>query len=36
MEKLNLTQQMHAFTNQKKYNATQNKQKPKATFSHFL
>jgi len=27
MEKLNLTQQTHAFTNQKKYTTTQNKHK---------
>jgi len=37
MEKLNLTQQKHAFTNQKKCTTTQNKhQKTKARFSRLL
>jgi len=37
MEKLNLTQQKHTFTNQKKCTATQNKnKKTKARFSGLL
>jgi len=37
MEKLNLTQQKHAFTNQKKCTTTQNKhKKTKARFSRLL
>ena len=36
MEKLNLTQQKRAFTNQKKCSTTQNKQKNKAMFSRLL
>jgi len=36
MEKLNLRQQNHAHTNQKKYTTTQNTQKTKARFSHTL
>jgi len=37
MEKLNLTQQRHTFTNQKKCTTTQNKHKEtKARFSHLV
>ena len=36
IEKLNLTQQKHAFTNQKKGTATQNKHKTKTRFSRLL
>jgi len=36
MEKLNLTQQKHTFTNEKKCTTTQNKQKTKARLSHLL
>jgi len=36
MEKLNPTQQKHAFTNQKKCITIQNKQKTKARFSRLL
>jgi len=36
MEKLNLTQQKHTFTDQKKCTTTQNKQKTKAKFSYLL
>jgi len=35
-KQLNLTQQKHAFTNQKKCTTRQNKQKTKARFSHLL
>jgi len=35
MEKLNLTQQKHTFTNQKKCTATQNKNKNKKTKARF-
>jgi len=36
MEKLNLTQQKHAFTNQNKCTTTQNKQKNKARYNRLL
>jgi len=37
MQKVNLTQQKHTFTNQKKYTTTQNKHKKnKASVSHLL
>jgi len=36
MEKLNLTQQKHAFTNQKMYNNTKYTKKSKARFSRLL